>query len=190
MHTLPDTETANHVPSTLQSYLQRQQPSKTSPAGNSHAHPKIEKKESTQILKKLSEMNSSICEIVDAVQHLEESTIARFRSLEQWIQHSADVQRDSLSGLVEQMGKNQKRVLQTEEQSLSMLKEEIGAGLSEIKRRLADLHKQSEQYNRHLERPFEHLISQGREHEELLKMLLVNSLGNDIEKILDSEDYY
>lgn len=144
--------------------------------------------EHKQILKKLSEMNSSICEIVDAVQHLEESTIARFRSLEQWIQHSADVQRDSLSGLVEQMGKNQKRVLQTEEQSLSMLKEEIGAGLSEIKRRLADLHKQSEQYNRHLERPFEHLISQGREHEELLKMLLVNSLGNDIEKILDSED--
>ena len=38
--------------------------------------------EHKQILKKLSEMNSSICEIVDAVQHLEESTIARFRSLE------------------------------------------------------------------------------------------------------------
>lgn len=92
--------------------------------------------------------------------------MAQFRSLEQRIQHNTDTQQDSLS----------------------MLKKEIETGLSDIKRLLADLHKQSDQSNQQLERPLERLISQGREHEELLKMLLVNSLGDDIEKMLGSED--
>ena len=92
--------------------------------------------------------------------------MAQFRSLDQRIQHNTDTQQDSLS----------------------MLKKEIETGLSDIKRLLADLHKQSDQSNQQLERPLERLISQGREHEELLKMLLVNSLGDDIEKMLGSED--
>lgn len=122
--------------------------------------------EGRQNRQKLSEINSSICGIAEAIQHLEESTMAQFRSLEQRIQHNTDTQQDSLS----------------------MLKKEIETGLSDIKRLLADLHKQSDQSNQQLERPLERLISQGREHEELLKMLLVNSLGDDIEKMLGSED--
>lgn len=122
--------------------------------------------EGRQNRQKLSEINSSICGIAEAIQHLEESIMAQFRSLEQRIQHNTDTQQDSLS----------------------MLKKEIETGLSDIKRLLADLHKQSDQSNQQLERPLERLISQGREHEELLKMLLVNSLGDDIEKMLGSED--
>lgn len=144
--------------------------------------------EGRQNRQKLSEINSSICGIAEAIQHLEESTMAQFRSLEQRIQHNIDTQQDSLSIFIERVEKNQERVLQSEEQSLSMLKKEIETGLSDIKRLLADLHKQSDQSNQQLERPLERLISQGREHEELLKMLLVNSLGDDIEKMLGSED--